>query len=252
MNSTARVVFDDILSRVVDTYDLTEAAGPDGAPYRTLSGAMGEQTFEVGNARIFQGGPVHKLVTISMTVEQIGMDSHMLFAFTAPDSLVPHFTLDSVLAGGYLAFHCDLIPRVDPGANLGYLDEVFEPLTATYESLQDLEGLTKAHLSPRQYSIMSAWMLASRATEDAFQKSRAAFDTYLDHWFALNRDGVSVEVSGDPADRDRRNRAAIFNYDVDPVWAQVARLVGDEVSEELRQLLEDQDLPADAVVGGER
>lgn len=246
MNSTARVVFDDVLDRIVAAYDLTEVAGPDGTPYRSLSGQMGERSLPVGNARVFHGGPVHKLVTISMTVEQIGMDSHMLFAFTAPDSVVPHFTLDSVLAGGHLAFHCDLIPRVDPGANLDYLNEVFEPLTAAYASLAEIDGLTKAQLTPRQHSIMSAWMLASRATEDAFQKARAAFDIYLDHWFALNRDGVSVDVVGDPAERDRRNREAIFNPDVDPVWAQVAQLVGADVSEELRQLLEDQDLPEDA------
>ena len=61
----------------------------------------------VGTVRLFSGGPIHKLVYIGLAVPMIGLDSHMVFAFTAPDSAVPHFTLDSVLAGPHFAFHLD-------------------------------------------------------------------------------------------------------------------------------------------------
>ena len=121
----------------------------------------------VGAHRILSGNGV-TLVYVGMTVEAFGLDSHMLFAFTAPDSAVPHFTLDAVLAGPFHAFHLDLIPRVDPGANLSYLDHCFVPLTESHDACAELEGLTPAHLSPRQWQLMSAWMLAHRADEAGF------------------------------------------------------------------------------------
>ena len=40
--------------------------------------------------------------------------------------------------------------------------------------------------------------------------------------------------------RDRANRGSIFNPDVDPVWAQVDRLLGVEVSAEIQASLIDE------------
>ena len=94
---------------------------------------------DVGSHRVLgiEGG-VH-LVYVGMTVEQFGLDSHMLFAFTPTSSPVPHFTLDAVLAGTQYAFHLDLIPRVDPGANLAYLDHCFAPLTEAHDACRSEE-----------------------------------------------------------------------------------------------------------------
>lgn len=48
----------------------------------------------VGRIRIWRGsGPVVKVVTVALVVPPIGLDSHMIFAVTAPDSAVPHFTV---------------------------------------------------------------------------------------------------------------------------------------------------------------
>ena len=54
----------------------------------------------VGRIRIWRGtDTVVKVVNVSLVVPMIGLDSHMIFAFTAPDYGVPHFTLDSVANG---------------------------------------------------------------------------------------------------------------------------------------------------------
>ena len=92
---------------------------------------------------------------------------------------------------------------------------------------------------------MSPWMLAYRATEDAFAQIEGSVNVYLDHWFQVVESGVSAPIAlgGDPAARDRLNRTAIFNPEVDPVWAQVDRLVGAETSARLRELLREQGLP---------
>ncbi len=230
------------LNAIVERFNLTEQ----GEPYQTLHSPMSPAP--VGEVRLFSGGPIHKMVYIGLSVPPIGLDSHMVFAFTAPDSAEPHFTLDSVLAGPHFAFHLDLIPRVDLGANLAYIDEVLQPLTPLVESAREIEGLTRAHLSPRQLAIMSPWMLAYRANEDAFAQIDGHVDQYLAHWFEVVAGGISAETlssldNNNFAQRDQRNRAAIFNPEVDPVWAQVSRLIGEETSAQLRELLSEQAMP---------
>ena len=168
----------------------------------------------------------------------IGLDSHMLFAFTRPDSAVPHFTVDAVFAGGSYAFHLDLIPRVDLGANLAYLRQVYEPLTETFMGARGTTGLSPAALGPLQLALMSPWMLAYRADEAAFRAIDPFVDRYLEHWLGLLAGGVTTDVSAAAlAARDAANRAAIFDPTVDPVWQQVSRLIGEGTSERVRGFL---------------
>ena len=197
----------------------------------------------VGAHRVLVRNGVAALVYVGMTVEAFGLDSHMCFAFTPAASPVPHFTVDSVLAGPHYAFHLDLIPRLDPGANLAYIDHCYGPLTEVHDDTMQIEGLTPAHLSPRQWQLMSAWMLAHRADEDGFRAVFGTVAAYRDHWLDLVVDGVPDSVldgatAEQLAERDARHRAALFNPDVDPVWAQVDRLLGPEVSAGIRTSLQ--------------
>ena len=208
-----------------------------GAPYISLSSPM--STVPVGALRLFRGEKVRKMVYIGLIVPPIGLDSHMIFAFTAPESPIPHFTLDSVLAGPHFAFHLDLIPRADLGANLAYMNAIFDALTPVFERSRQIEGLTPAQLTPKQYALMSPWMLAYRANESAFERIQEPVNAYLEHWFYLVDHGLPVEAlpAGDLAERDRLNRAAIFDPSVDKVWAQVERLVGAEMGARMRSIL---------------
>lgn len=229
------------LQAIQSRFGLTEI----GAPRLTLTSPMSPAP--VGALRVFTGTTIHKMVYIGLTVPPIGLDSHMIFAFTPPTSPIPHFTLDAVLAGPYFAFHLDLIPRADLGANLAYLNAAFQPLTPTFDAAKSIEGLTPAHLSPRQYALMSPWMLAYRATEAAFAQIQAPVQAYLDHWASLVENGLPTEATpaGEAehwAARDRANRAAIFDPSVDPVWHNVTRLVGAATAETLRQTLIQPDL----------
>ena len=195
----------------------------------------------VGAHRVLEGAGV-SVVYVGMTVEAFGLDSHMIFAFAPPGSAVPHFTLDAILAGPHYAFHLDLIPRVDPGAHLAYLDHCFVPLTEAHAAAGRIEGLSPAHLSPLQWQLMSSWMLAHRADEAGFAAIGPTVAAYRDHWLGLVRDGVPPEAldgidARRLAERDERHRAAVFNPDVDPVWANVDRLLGAEVSASIRRRL---------------
>lgn len=223
-----------------------------GAPYRTLSSPMGE----VGAIRLFTGATpdvpayvqkhLQKVVYIGLSVDAFGLDSHMIFAFTTRTSAVPHFTLDSVMSAPDFAFHLDLIPRVDPGANLNYLNAVYQPLDRAFEAAGQIDGLKPARLGALQYALMSPWMLVYRANAAAFNAIQAPVQAYLDHWCALLETGDTLTASVDSTpdaltERDRRNRAAIFSPAVDPVWTRVERLVGAEMGAEMRAILTNQD-----------
>lgn len=235
-------LYEGTLQRLIDTLGLQEVQGEGGGAYLPLVSQLPMVQGEVGAVRVFNGGPLFRVVTCSLTVAPIQLDSHMLFAFTPGDSAVPHFTLDSVKAGEHFAFHLDLIPRLDLGAHLAYMDEVFGPLTEAYEAGSAIEGLTKAHLSPRQYAIMSPWMLANRASEEAFTAIESAVQAYQQHWFSVLDKGVSAAalegISPEAlSDRNLRNKRIIFDPDVDPVWERITAMIGAEAVATQRALL---------------
>jgi hypothetical protein len=254
----ARVLAHDTLAVIIDRLGLHEALR------RPLVGGFGP----VGELRVWSGGPLATLVCIGLTVAPIGLDSHMLFAFMPETSPIPHFTLDSVQspigvspagaspagaspagaagAGGAaaFAFHLDLIPRVDLGAHLAYLDAVYGPLTPVQAETAAIAGLEPTRLTTRQYAIMSPWMLVHRATAEAFAAVGQPVAFYRDHWLSLVERGLPADAMAGPGftddrlrERDRLNRAILFNPAVDRVWSQVDRLVGSETSAELRAVL---------------
>lgn len=235
------------LETIIERGNLTEITGADGGPYKVLGSVMGPDP--VGSVRIFHGDKIAKAVYVGIVVPQIQMDSHMVFAFMPDGSVVPHFTLDSVQAGGHMAFHLDLIQRVDAGTHMVYNDWAHSPLTETYEAVLANPGYTKAALEPRQLTVMSSWMLAARSTEEAFAELDAPVKAYLDHWFSLVEGEVPAEVVADVSDtdlvaRDAKNRGLLFSPEVDKVWAQISRLLTEPVAEEIRLTLVSNDLPA--------
>jgi hypothetical protein len=240
--SLSQALWQKTLDRVVNTFGLREELNDEGEPFLPLSCQAPMFEGPIGQVRRFTGGPLFQLVTSTIVVPPIQLDSHMMFAFMPSDSAVPHFTLDSVRAGEHHAFHLDLIPRLDLGANLAYMDECFSPLTQAHQRGQAIEGLSPAQLNPRQYAIMSPWMLANRATPEAFVEIEASVNEYLDHWFTLVDSGVSAQSIGDVTApqlvaRDSRNKAIIFNEDVDKVWDQITPLVGREAVDTQIELL---------------
>lgn len=234
--SLPKALHEKVLKAIVERFDLVEDLAEDGGPFLPLNSHIPMHEGSVGYMRRFTGNPMFQVVTSSIVVPALQLDSHMVFAFTPSGSAVPHFTVDSVCAGEHHAFHLDLIPRMDLGSQLAYMNEVFLPLTESWERGSAIEGLSRAHLSPRQLGIMSPWMLANRATESAFVEIGSVVDDYLNHWFGLVENGISTEAlnglsASELIERDRRNKFAIFNADVDPVWQRIAPLVGNEAAE---------------------
>ncbi|MFJ3666903.1 hypothetical protein ACIPSE_10655 [Streptomyces sp. NPDC090106] len=225
-----------VLDRLVAATGVQEVP----TPWAVLTG----QAFPgpVGAVRCFTGdGPVASVVHISLVVPPIGLDSHMVFAFGTADGPLPHFTLDAVRTGDAYAFHLDLVQRADLAPHAAYTDAAYGPLTESHEQAASIEGLTPAHVGPRQRALMSPWMLVHRADEAALTAIGPVTDAYLTHWLALAADfpaDAAEDVKDtDLAERDGRVRALLFSREIDPVWAQVDRLLGADTTDALRTLL---------------
>ena len=250
------------LDKIVAHFDLEEVSGEGGGPFMSLT-APPFGNAPAGSLRLWHGGErLQKLVYTGIAVEPIGLDSHMLFAFTRRDSIVPTFTLDSVYTkmppgadpnfpdgGDMYSFHLDLVPKCDLGVNHGYMQRVYADLSAPQADVLAADGIFSAQLSPLQRAIMSPWMLAQRTTTAAYEEHVfGVADKDLQHWFGLvdaGLDDLVADVQGEAgATRDAANRELIFNREIDAVWAKIDGLLGAEVSDAMIAILRNQKVEA--------
>jgi hypothetical protein len=258
MDTLASKISKQTLQRITEHFGLNEIHGEDGGSLLPLNAAAFGNA-PAGSFRLFDGGDkLLKVVYTGITVEAIGLDSHMIFAFTKPDSLVPTFTLDSVYTrmppdmdpnfpegGDMYAFHLDLVPRCDLGVNEEYMRRCYEALTDPQARVLAADGVFAAQLSPMQRAIMSPWMLAQRTSTSAYETEIfPAAEFYLDHWLGLVDNGIddiAGGVSGDSgASRDASNRALIFNREIDSVWSKIDAMLGAETSDFMIRVLRSQ------------
>ena len=242
--------------KIVSTLNLKEHGTPFKDLGMTFPGPGGKMIQTEGALRLWSGEHIPKMVYIGYSIPDMGVDSHMIFAFPADDSLVPIFTLDSVFMSAQFAsatsslpveedtyaFHLDLVQRCDLGVNFDYIKKVYQCLEPIKEQTETAPGISPALLSPTQRAIMSPWMLANRSATDAYEAHVfPAADAYLEHWLSLVRDGLEdlrPGIRGETgADRTSANRALIFNPQIDPVWAKMDRMMGPENAARCQQIL---------------
>lgn len=235
----------DAIDVVVERFKMREIRAADGGPYHSVLSTDGSK--EVGEYRVWIGeGGVFKMIYAGLVANPPGVDSHMMFCFTPDNSPVPHFTVDSVHLAhmGHYSFHCEIMPRVDYGMNLPYLDHVYTPLSEANHTVYHTPGIAKTEaLSLRQWALMSPWMLAGRAANlEAFQTLDQQVAIYRDHWIKLVEAGIPEDclegvTEAGLIERDRRNRGYAFHRDVDPVYNQLKPLIGEQQGDMLIQLL---------------
>ncbi len=238
----ARRLFQSTLARLGATIPLSEIHGDNGRAWFELISHAPFHQGNCGNVRIYEGPGIFRIVTCSIAAPAIGLDSHMLFAFTPSEGAIPHFTVDSVQSGDHMAFHLDLIPKLDLATNLPYMDWAFAGVNDSFTAASAIEGLSPAHISPRQRAVMSPWMVVNRATREAFDAVEPLVHAYLDHWLALlasppSGDVLAGATASQLAARDKANKAIIFDPNVDKVWNQIRGLIGTDAVEAIRRQL---------------
>ena len=85
-------------------------------------------------------------------------------------------------------------------------------------------------------------MVAAIVRPDDLRGLGRVVDVYVDQWLALVSGGLTDEALADaawqdPAERDRRNRAAMFSPRTNPVWGFLDRIVGAPAAADMQVLL---------------
>ena len=252
LDFVARDTVQAVLKEIVEAFDLKEHKGEDDGSFATLKASGGPlEGMKVGELRVFSGGPIHKLVYSGMTVEEFGMDTHQIWAYTAPDSALPHFTIDAAISPnteGTFHIGVDLIPRLDLGASLRYLQQAFQPLQETYTEFQgESENGAATSVGPMQYALRSPYMMAAFASKQGMKDDVKHVQGYLKHWIKLLKEGLNPEAQAEaqwqnPAQRDALNRKAIFNPETNMVWGLLDKLIGEGQGQLVRDTLSSQDI----------
>ena len=235
------------LTRIVETLGLTEQFAEDGdavLPLHAIGGPL--DGARIGEFRVFTGSDGTRVVYSRLSIDEFGMDTHQIYAFTSPDSPVPHLFLDTAISPnteGTFHFGLDVVPRVDLGANLDYTDAVFVPLNEPRAAALSAPGVMPVpSLGPLQWTLRSPWMVAAIVNPADLTKLADVTETYVGRWLELVASGLPAEVVESVRwqnlpERDDRNRAAMFSPRTNSVWTLLDRLVGVETAEKMRSLL---------------
>ena len=236
-----------VLERVIRELALTEETGPDGdaaLPLKAVGGPL--DGTRIGEFRVFTRADGVRLVYSALAIDDFGMDTHQVYAFTPLGSALPHLFLDTAISpntGGTFHVGLDLAPRVDLGASLDYLDAVYTPLTEPRAAALAQPGIMPVpSIGPLQWALRSPWMIAAIAMPDDLKSLGGIIDDYVDRWLALVGDGLSSDVTAsiewqDVVRRDALARAAMFSARTNPVWTLLDRLVGADTAADMRALL---------------
>jgi len=235
------------LERITTALGLTEQTGADGDAELPLHGVGGPLDGQrIGEFRVFTRADGIRVVYSKLAIDDFGMDTHQVYAYTASDSPVPHLFLDTAISPnteGTFHFGLDLVPRVDLGANIDYAEAVYGPLTEPRAQALAQPGVMPVpSLGPMQLSIRSPWMVAAIVQPADLKKLGSIVDTYVDRWLELAANGVGDDVVASVAwqdlpQRDLRNREAMFSPRTNPVWSLLDRLVGAESAAAMKSLL---------------
>jgi len=192
-----------------------------------------------GHVRVFQGhAEIDRMVSTSLYVPARKSQTHMVFCFARPGSLVPHFTVDTADHGERIAFHLDLIPRAPVAPNLDYMRSVYAPLTAVFEEIEYGERFQTVRITPEQRAVMSPWMLVKYAPLDVYPEIMTrTIPAYRTRFVELLNTAGSLSATHTTKGTDAAQRAALFDPTVDPVWPRLDRMVGPELSARVRGLL---------------
>ncbi|MCB9706253.1 MAG: hypothetical protein H6711_30680 [Myxococcales bacterium] len=239
-----------ILTTILDALELHELHGADGGPALLLPLTVPDQP--PARLRLWGGQAIGRLVSIEIEAPALALSAHILGAFAAPGSPLPHLFVDLVAARGSQSVAFDLLPRVDLAASVEWMDAVLTPLTAAHQELAEIEGARALPLNHRLRAFLSPWSAALECGEAALAGPlRRVIEAYVDHWLRLVGGALpeAADLEHSPAllgARDHRYRAHLFSADVDPVWRRIAGLVGDAGASQLQAALRGEAISAAA------
>jgi len=206
----------------------------------------------VGEVATLGGMNVDKAVGVDLEIDDAEgrLWSRRFYVFARTVALIPHlsiewsgYAVDGVDRVGVLV---DLLPRIDLAVNLDYVDEVYGPMTGTFDEARGIDGVEIESVPPRRAIAMSPWRLSVSVPVDQVVALAPLVDQYVTRWLAVNSGGVGSSVDPLASDQsrliqhDRFHRNSLFEPASDPQWARIDRVLGLDAAAELRLTLRSQ------------
>jgi hypothetical protein len=235
--SASQLLFEQVFKRFKDQLAVTELPVDNDHCFQTFTHS--DTGKPAGLLKVYRGkAPVEYIITTSLYVEEIGLESYMLMAFVDPSSALPHFAFDAMTNNERGAFHVDYIPRLDLGTHPEYSKQVFEPLNDTLDTMKANPDFSPGDGGRLLLSMLSPWTGLFQATPDKLAGGSTLIDRYVQHWFSLIDKGVSANTNVEAlADRDRRHRLALYNEENDMLWGLLKNLIGEKDRDLILSLL---------------
>jgi hypothetical protein len=235
--SASQLLFEQVFKHFKDQLAVTELSVDNGHCFQAFTHS--ETGKPAGLLKVYRGkAPVEYIITTSLYVEEMGLESYMLMAFVDPSSAIPHFAFDVMTNSERGAFHVDYIPRLDLGIHPEYSKQVFEPLNDALDTLKADPDFAPGDGGRLLLSMLSPWTGLFQATPDILAGGSTLIDRYLQHWFSLIDKGVSATANAEAlADRDRRHRLALYNEENDMLWGLLKNLIGEKDRDLILSLL---------------
>ncbi len=243
------------LAQVVARLGLGEVCGEEGGPRVALTAELRGGAERVGGVRHFRRGAqppgspekpskeVLELLELRLAVPLLGLSIVRIFGFAGPRSPVPHLLFGDLTTGapgtpGASTITVDLLPRHDLMLHPAYAERIYGALAPALEAFARRSGdacdeVSMALEGPLgRRVLLSPW--ASRLTALAGPPGLGddLFRVYADRWIEL-LSGEGAPLVGppgawdpEPAERDRRLRAALSETAEDPLWRELRRLCG--------------------------
>ena len=235
--SASQQLFEHVFKRFKKQLAATELTADNNHCFQAFTHS--ETGKPAGLLKVYRGkAPVEYIITSSLYIEEMGMESYMLMAFAEPGSALPHFAFDAMTNSERGAFHVDYIPRLDLGIYPQYSKQVFEPLNEALDTLKANPDFSPGDGGRLLLSMLSPWTGLFQATPDKLAGGSTLIDHYLQHWFSLINTGVSTTVSSKAlADRDQQHRLALYNEENDMLWGLLKNLIGEKDRDLILSLL---------------
>jgi hypothetical protein len=235
--SASQLLFEQVFKRFKDQLAVTELSIDNDHCFQAFTHS--ETGKPAGLLKVYRGkAPVEYIITTSLYVEEMELESYMLMAFVEPGSAIPHFAFDAMTNSERGAFHVDYIPRLDLGTHPEYSKQVFEPLNDALDAIKANPDFAPGDGGRLLLSMLSPWTGLFQATPDKLAGGSALIDRYLQHWFGLIEKGVSSSTNSEGlADRDRRHRLALYNEENDMLWGLLKNLIGEKDRDLILSLL---------------
>jgi hypothetical protein len=198
-----------------------------------LKNLKGEST---GHIKVFSGERIEKASSLSIDIAP-GMRYFNIHIIPDPGYRIPRYLFEGMLTNRGSQVSMDLFPDVDEAMNIDYLKTNFDGARKIYDEARNNERL-KFENSRQMHmrAFASPFFLCIFDTpEDTLAELETIAARYLDEWFGLYSNAVSVTPEEAKRTRQRRLHMAQTLIAEDPDRHMVVQIYGEETTSAIEE-----------------